>query len=122
MQKTPGTSRSRICTVQVVRGLCLPSGKEAVVLRIIGLKAYRKGYTGFLENEEAYVFFNTFKGQYRPVQTYPKKDFESFHHFTTLMSKFATRAFFLKIPVEIAAVDMETLDRVHTSLTPSTRN
>ena len=82
-------------------------------MRIIGLKAYKKGYTGFLENEEAYVFFNTFKGQYRPVQLYPKSDFESFHHFTTLMSKFVNSAFFLKTPVYISTLDMETLDRIH---------
>ena len=82
-------------------------------MRIIGLKAYKKGYTGFLENEEAYIFFNTVKGQYRPVQSYPKSDFESFHHFTTLMSKFVNSAFFLKTPVDISALDMETLDRIH---------
>jgi len=82
-------------------------------LRIIGLKAYKKGYTGFLENEEAYVFFNTTRGQYRPVQSYPKSDFESFHHFLTLMSKFVNSSFFLKAPVEIAAIDMEMLDRIH---------
>lgn len=82
-------------------------------MRIIGLKAYRKGYTGLLEDEEAYVFFNTLKGQYRPVQSYPKCDFESLHHFTTLMSKFVNSAFFLKAPVKIAAIDMETLDRIH---------
>lgn len=84
-------------------------------MRIIGLKAYQKGYTGFLEDEEAYVFFNTVKGQYRPVQAYPKSDFESFHHFTTLMSKFVTAAFFLKTPVDIPAIDMQTLDRIHKS-------
>jgi hypothetical protein len=82
-------------------------------LRIIGLKAYKKGFTGFLENEEAYIFFNTVKGQYRPVQSYPKSDFESFHHFTTLMSKFVNSAFFLKTPVDISTLDMETLDRIH---------
>jgi hypothetical protein len=82
-------------------------------LRIIGLKAYKKGYTGFLENEEAYIFFNTTRGQYRPVQLYPKNDFESFHHFTTLMSKFVNSSFFLKTPVDIIAVDMETLDRIN---------
>jgi len=41
-------------------------------VKIIGLKAYRKGYTGFLENEEAYIFFNTIKGRYKLVQAYPK--------------------------------------------------
>ena len=82
-------------------------------MRIIGLKAYKKGYTGFLEKEEAYVFFNTVNGQYRPVQSYRKSDFESFHHFTTLMSKFVSSTFFLKSPVDITAVDMDTLDRIH---------
>ena len=82
-------------------------------MRIIGLKAYKKGYSGFLENEEAYIFFNTVKGQYRPVQSYPKGDFESFHHFTTLMSKFVNSAFFLKTLVDISALDMETLERIH---------
>ena len=87
-----------------------------VVLRIIGLKAYQKGYTGFLENEEAYIFFNTIKGQYRAVQSYPKNDFESYHHFTTLMSKFVKASFFLKTPVEITHINMETLGRIHESL------
>ena len=82
-------------------------------MRIIGLKSYKKGYTGFLENDEAYVFFNTVNGQCREVQSYPKSDFESFHHFTTLMSKFVNSAFFLKTPVDITAVDMETLERIH---------
>jgi hypothetical protein len=82
-------------------------------LRIIGLKAYNKGYTGFLETDEAYVFFNTANGQYRPVHSYPKNDFESFHHFTTLMSKFVNSAFFLKTPVDITAVDMQSLERIH---------
>lgn len=81
-------------------------------MRIIGLKAYKRGYTGFLENEDAYVFFNTVNGQYRPVQSYPKNDYESFHHFTTLMSKFVNSAFFLEKPVDITTVDMETLDRI----------
>lgn len=82
-------------------------------MRIIGLKAYRRGYTGFLENEEAYIFFNTIKGRYRAVQSYPKSDFESFHHFTTLMSKFVNSAFFLKTPVVISSIDMQTLDQIH---------
>jgi hypothetical protein len=82
-------------------------------MRIIGLKAYRKGYTGLLENDDAYVFFNTVKGQYRPVQSYPKCDFESLHHFTTLMSKFVNSAFFLKTPAEITTIDTRTLDRIH---------
>ena len=91
-------------------------------MRIIGLKAYRSGYTGFLENDEAYVFFNTAKGKYRQVQSYPKNDFENFHHFTTLMSKFVNSAFFLKTPVEITAVDMETLDRIYANLRAGHKN
>ena len=31
------------------------------------------------------------------------------------MSKFVTAAFFLKTPVDITAIDMQTLDRVHMS-------
>ncbi|MEN8246024.1 MAG: hypothetical protein ABFS43_14110 [Thermodesulfobacteriota bacterium] len=91
-------------------------------MRIIGLKAYKKGYTGFLENEEAYVFFNTTRGQYRPVQAYPKSDFENFHHFTTLMSKFVNSAFFLKTPVDITTIDMETLDRIHMNRSGAIQN
>lgn len=85
-------------------------------MRIIGLKAYLKGYTGFLENEDAYIFFNTVKGQYRAVHSYPKSDFESFHHFTTLISKFVNTSFFLKKPVEITHINMETLGRIHEKL------
>lgn len=82
------------------------------MLRIIGLKAYCKGYTGFLENDESYLFFNTVRGGFRPVQSYPKEDFESHHHFITLMSKFVKSSFFLKTPVEVSSVDMATLDRI----------
>ena len=85
-------------------------------MRIIGLKAYRKGYTGFLENEGAYIFFNTIKGRYKPIQSYPKHDFESHHHFITLMSKFVNSSFFLKTPVDVAYIDMETLGWIHTNL------
>ena len=83
------------------------------MLRIIGLKAYRSGYTGFLEDDEAYIFFNTLKGRYRAVQSYAKTDFDDHHHFKTLMSKFVNSAFFLKTPVEVTAVDMKTLDWIH---------
>ena len=85
-------------------------------MRIVGLKAYKNGYTGILENEEAYVFFNTSRRGYRPIQSYPKSDFEGFHHFTSLMSKFVNSAFFLKTPVRVSSVDMETLDRIHMNI------
>jgi len=85
-------------------------------MRIIGLKAYRIGYTGFLENEEAYLFFNMVKNRFKPVQEYPKDDFESYHHFISLMGKFVRSSFFLKTPVEVSSIDMETLDRIHGNL------
>ena len=101
----------------------IPAGiGTGAMVRIIGLKAYRTGYTGFLENDEAYIFFNTARGEYRPVQSYPKSDFENYHHFTTLMSKFVNQSFFLKTPVNIARADKETLDKIYADLKARHKN
>ena len=85
-------------------------------MRIIGLKAYCKGYTGFVESDDTYTFFNLSRGRFKPVQAYPKKDFENHHHFITLMSKFMTSSFFLNKPVEVSRIDKDTLDGIHERL------
>jgi hypothetical protein len=80
-------------------------------MRLIGLKAYQKGYTGCVEDEDAYIFFNFVHQTYKPIQSYPMHKFENRLHFISTMGKFMRTSFFFKEPIEITSITIESLNR-----------
>jgi hypothetical protein len=88
---------------------CRSSSNEAAMLKIIGLKAYRKGYTGCAEFEDRYELFTFSRHTYTPIQTYPAAAFENRRHFISAMGKFIRTSFFLKDPVKLSLITPESL-------------
>jgi hypothetical protein len=80
-------------------------------MKIIGLKAYQKGYTGCVEDKDAYILFNFTHHTYKPIREYSLHAFENRKHFISTMCKFVRTSFFFKEPVEIANVTQDSLNR-----------
>lgn len=91
-------------------------GISAPVMKIIGLKSYRRGYTGCIEYEDRYELFNFARRTYHPIQEYPAGAFEDRRHFISAISRFIRSSFFLIEPVEIVSVTQESLDRCHAAI------
>jgi hypothetical protein len=87
-------------------------------MKIIGLKAYQKGYTGCVEDKDTYILFNFTHHTYKPIREYPLHAFENRKHFISTMSKFVRTSFFLKEPVEIAIVTQDSLNRCYAIMEP----
>lgn len=71
-------------------------------LTILSLKAYAAGYTGILEQSDAYVlFYLTRTGRYKKLRTFDKSDFTNLSHFKSVITKFIPARSFLETPVGI---------------------
>jgi hypothetical protein len=82
-------------------------------MRIICLKSYSNGYTGFIEEKEAYVFFNFSKnGKLTKLLEYNKSDYTGYRHFIANISKFFPSTFFLKEPIPFESLSIAELDRI----------
>jgi hypothetical protein len=81
------------------------------MMKIIGLKAYQRGYTGCIEYEDTYELFNFARRTYHAIQEYPVSAFEDRRHFISTLGRFIRSTFFLKEPFEIVSVTQESLDR-----------
>lgn len=79
---------------------------------LIGIKAYRKGFFGCLEDKAGYVCFLFSKQTFRAIATYAKEDFENRRHLMATLHKFVPRHFFLQEPVPMASIDAATLKAV----------
>ncbi|MDY6953181.1 MAG: hypothetical protein SWE60_16865 [Thermodesulfobacteriota bacterium] len=82
-------------------------------MRILSLRSYVNGYTGFIEDEGSYTYFNfPRKGKLNRLLTYPKSDYSDYGHFLGGISRFFPSTAFLKEPVPITSCTMAELDRV----------
>ena len=82
-------------------------------MKVIALKKYSHGYSGFFEIEDRYVFFHFSNGRYKVLQQYVKSDFENYDHFVDVIRKFVRSTFFLNCPETISDLNREELDRVY---------
>lgn len=80
--------------------------------RIIGLKRYRSGYRGILQNESGYLFFQFRRGRFRVLQHYAKADFPDYEHFVSFLSKFLPVGRVLASPLEIGSLNEAELARI----------
>jgi hypothetical protein len=82
-------------------------------MKILCLRPYCHGYSGFLENETDYLYFSfTPKGGLKELMTFPKSDYEDHGHFVGGITKFFPYNFFLKEPLSIESCTIEELDRI----------
>ena len=88
-------------------------------MRLIGFKAYQKGFFGCLETEDDYRCFLFSKDTFRVVTTYAKEDFTCQSHFLATLHKFLPRHFFLSQPVPVASLEAHDLLAVVRRLTPN---
>ncbi|MDM8550875.1 hypothetical protein QUF72_12380 [Desulfobacterales bacterium HSG2] len=83
-------------------------------MKLISLKSYRNGYTGFVEEKERYVFFNfSRKGKFKNLLEYSKADYTSYDHFLSVISKFIPRKSFFKKPIPFESMTIAELDRIY---------
>ena len=93
---------------------------EPEIMKIIGLKSYGNGYTGFLEEEDAYVYFIYYRhGKLKKLMKYNKADFTNYAHFVGIMTKFAPASFFLKEPIHLTSLSTTELDNLSSKSTRS---
>ena len=81
-------------------------------MKILGLKAYPSGYTGFLEEADHYVFFSLSAQRLIKLQVYDKSEFNGYAHFISLMSKFFPLNHFYRRPLMVERLTMSELDRI----------
>ncbi len=82
--------------------------------RIICLRSYANGYTGFVEENETYVFFRFSRnGKMTKVLEYKKSDYTDYGHFLGNISRFFASSFFLKEPISLESASIEELDRIY---------
>lgn len=85
-------------------------------MRLIGLKKYRAGFTGFIEGRKHYVYFNYSKKRgYKKLIELNKESFEDHDHFISVMAKFVSMACFFKHPVQIHAMSLDELSKIDAS-------
>ena len=87
-------------------------------MKLICLRSYSNGYTGFIEEKESYVFFKfPRKGKLEKLLKYHKADYKNYNHFIGDISKFFPFSFFLKEPVALETITIAELDKIlrHTS-------
>lgn len=83
---------------------------------LIGFKAYRRGFVGCLADGRAYVYFVFSRGAFKPVQSYPRAQFENTAHFVTSLHKFVPLRFFLRRPIRLPSLENSLLQSVGRSL------
>ena len=81
-------------------------------MKIIGLKKYRHGYTGFLEHRDRYEYFQFGRERYRTLQEFAKSDYENFDHFVSVIRIFGHASIFTEKPIEVDGLDNSSLQRV----------
>jgi len=83
------------------------------LVKVIALKSYRTGYTGFLEEPDRYVFFTSARrGIIKSVMCYKKSDFFNHDHFLSVVTKFVPRSFFLEEGIEVESLSATDLDQI----------
>jgi len=82
-------------------------------MRIISLRPYVNGYTGFIEDEQSYAYFSfPRKGKLTRLIIYNKSDYADYGHFLGGITKFFPLSTFLKEPVPLKSCTIAELDRI----------
>jgi len=82
-------------------------------MKIMCLRSYSHGYTGFMEEQGQYVFFQfPRRGKIRELLTYDKSQFTGYRHFVGGISKFIPHLFFLEQPIAVDPMTIHALDSI----------
>ena len=79
----------------------------------MALTKYSHGYSGFLELDDSYVFFQLSGKDYKFIQHYPKSDYTNYEHFIDVIRKFTRASFFFSQPARIEELSKNEIDRVY---------
>jgi len=82
-------------------------------MKLICLRSYSIGYTGFIEERDSYVYFIfPRKGKLKKLLKYHKADYGNYSHFIGGISKFISFSYFLKEPVVLESITIAELDKI----------
>jgi hypothetical protein len=89
--------------------------------KILSLRSYSNGYTGFLEEKDRYIFFQFSRnGELTKIMEFDKSDYTDYGHFLGGITRFFPLNFFLKEPITIESISISELDRI-SDLAPNPR-
>jgi hypothetical protein len=81
--------------------------------RILSLRSYVNGYTGFIEEEDRYTFFQLSRNRgLTRIMEFDKSDYTDYGHFLGGITKFFPLNFFLKEPITVESISIPELDRI----------
>jgi hypothetical protein len=81
--------------------------------RILCLRSYSNGYTGFMEEEDNYTFFQFSRnGKLTRVMEFDKSDYTDYGHFIGGITRFFPATFFLREPIPFESISIRELDRI----------
>jgi hypothetical protein len=84
-----------------------------VMPKILALKSYTNGYTGFIEEEECYTFFQFPRnGELTKIMEFDKSDYTDYGHFIGGITRFFPLSFFMREPVSVESISISELDRI----------
>jgi hypothetical protein len=73
-------------------------------MRLLSLRRYCNGYTGFLEEEESYIFFAIRRsGVFKRLMIIDRAAFDDYRHFLYVMGRFFPSSSFLREPFSLSA-------------------
>jgi hypothetical protein len=82
-------------------------------MKLLGLKSYISGFTGFRETENHYVFFHfSRRGTLRELVRFDKTDFAGPDRFKSVMARFVPLGHFFHTPVVVESLTAQRLARV----------
>ena len=82
-------------------------------MKLLYLRCYSNGYTGFVEEKHHYVFFKfPRKGEIKKLLKYNKTDYNNYRHFIIGISRFFPYNLFLQEPVDLESLTIAELDRI----------
>jgi hypothetical protein len=91
------------------------------MVKILSLRSYSNGYTGFIEDKDCYIFFQFSRnGELTKIMEFDKSDYTDYGHFLGGITRFFPLNFFLKEPITIESVSISELDRIR-DLLPNRR-
>ena len=90
------------------------SGCAIIVMpKILSLRSYVNGYTGFIEEADCYIFFHFSRhGGLTKVMEFDKSDYTDYGHFLGGITRFFPLNFFLKKPITVESISISELDRI----------
>jgi hypothetical protein len=81
--------------------------------KILSLRSYSSGYTGFIEENDCYAFFQFSRnGELTKIMEFDKSDYTDYGHFFGGITKFFPLNFFLKEPITVESISISELDRI----------